>query len=628
MTLQLPVEDTFRRLLAQEDTDGDRQITVKDAGPKRFEVGGAYAVEGTYALSNLLQELALARDAGLDTLALDFDRLYENPVRRISRMIRELFWDGLTRTVDAEGLARTAVDTKGEGADFDRRARVYVPHTDPAAQAYFAEVARERPALGLDVVTLPEAITPEYVLGLNDRPGLLSLKLVRGADGARRGLPFVVPGGRFNELYGWDSYFEALGLLHDGRIDLAKAMVEHFLYEITHYGQILNANRSYYLTRSQPPFLTSMGLAVYEHLPEGPARDAWLRDVMTTAVREYETVWTAPPKRTDTGLSRYYGKGIGMPPETEEGHFDAVLRPYAEAAGMDLRAYARAVRRREIVHPELDAYFVHDRALRESGHDNSYRLEGRAAHLCTVDLNALLYKYETDLARVIGDVFGDALTTSDGRTHTSAEWRAKAERRKTRIHELCWNDERGMFFDYDFVARRQTGFESVTTLYALWAGLATEAQAEALVTRALPRFEMPGGLVSTTERARGPISDERPQRQWDYPFGWPPHQILAWHGLLRYGYDDDSRRLAYRWLHMITRNAADYNGTIPEKYDVVRRTHDVFVEYGNVGADFDYITREGFGWMNASYQLGLSILTPTERAALEAGTPPPGVAPA
>ena len=83
----------------------------------------------------------------------------------------------------------------------------------------------------------------------------------------------MVPGGRFNEMYGWDSYFEALGLLEDGRLDLAQAMVEHFLYEIRHYGQILNANRSYYLTRSQPPFLTSMGLAVYARLPKGEERD-------------------------------------------------------------------------------------------------------------------------------------------------------------------------------------------------------------------------------------------------------------------------------------------------------------------------------------------------------------------
>ncbi|GIV58713.1 MAG: hypothetical protein KatS3mg042_1626 [Rhodothermaceae bacterium] len=624
MRLHLPVEDTFRRLLAQEDTDGDRQITVKDTGPKRFVVGGEtpYVVEGTYALSNLLQELALAREAGRDTLVLDPARLYENPVRRISRMIRELFWDGLTRTVDAEGLARTAVDTKGEGADLDRRARVYVPATDPVAQDYFAGVARERPALGLEVITLPEQITPAYVLSLNERPGILSLKLVRGDDGRLRGLPFVVPGGRFNELYGWDSYFEALGLLHDGRVDLAQAMVEHFLYEITHYGQILNANRSYYLTRSQPPFLTAMGWAVYEHLPAGPARDVWLRDVMTTAIREYETVWTAPPKLTETGLSRYYGRGIGMPPETEEGHFDAVLRPYAEAAGMDLRAFARAVRRREIVVPELDAYFVHDRALRESGHDNSYRLEGRAAHLCTVDLNALLYRYEVDLARAIEEVFGGRLVTPDGRTHTPDAWRARAAARRERINALCWDAGRGFFFDYDFVEGRQTGYESATTFYPLWAGLASEAQAGALVARALPLLEAPGGLVSTTEASRGPVSDERPQRQWDYPFGWPPHQILAWHGLLRYGYADEARRLAYRWLHMITRNAADYNGTIPEKYDVVRRTHDVFVEYGNVGTEFDYITREGFGWMNASYQLGLDLLTPRLREALEAGTPP------
>ena len=98
--------------------------------------------------------------------------------------------------------------------------------------------------------------------------------------------------------------------------------------------------------------------------------------------------------------------------------------------------------------------------------------------------------------------------------------------------------------------------------------------------------------------------------------------MLAWQGLLDYRHGELARRLAYRWLHMITTNAADYNGTIPEKYDVVSRTHDVFVEYGNVGTDFDYITREGFGWMNASYQVGVSLLSPELRAALEEGTSP------
>ncbi len=624
--MKIPVEATFRRLLEQEDTDGDNQITVRDSGPKRFLVmgdsGDTIAVEGTYPLANLLQELAVARETARDTLELDRDRLDENPVRRISRMIRDVFWDGLTRTVDADGIERVAIDSKGEGTDLDRSPRVYVPHDDARALAYFERLAQERPDLGLAVARLPRTITPAYGLGLNDSPGILSLKLVEDDRGSVRGLPFVVPGGRFNELYGWDSYFIVLGLLHDGRTELARGMVDHLLYEIEHYGQVLNANRSYYLTRSQPPFLTAMGWAVFERLPEGAAREAWFAGVIRAAIHEYETVWTRPPKLTDSGLSRYYARGIGMPPETEAGHYDGHLRPYARAAGMDVESFRAAVRRREIVDAELDEYFVHDRTLRESGHDNSYRLEGRAAHLCTVDLNALLYRYEIDIARAAKTVFRGSLETPDGTVHTGAAWLERAGQRRERMDRLCWDEERGIFFDYNFVEGGQTGFESVTGLYPLWAGLASEAQAAALVERAVPLFEEAGGLVSTTEASRGAISEDRPQRQWDYPFGWPPHQMLVWQGLRDYGYEAVARRLAYRWLHMITRNAADYNGTIPEKYDVVNRTHDVFVEYGNVGTEFDYITREGFGWMNASYQVGLALLTDEERRRLEAGTPP------
>ncbi len=592
--LRLPVEATFQRLLAQEDTDGDRQITVRDQGPRRFELqgdDGALVVEGTYALSNLLQELALARETGRGELRLDAGRLHENPVQRITRRIREEFWDGLTRRIDAQGLQRIVSDSKAAS-----RPRLYVPASDLEGLAYFSQAARELRDLDLEVVRLPERVTPEYVLSINDRPGLLSLV---------PGLPFVVPGGRFNELYGWDSYFEALGLLDDGRLDLAKAMVEHFLYEVRHYGQVLNANRSYYLTRSQPPFLTSMGLAVHERMPEGRERDAWLRAVIETAVREYETVWMGERRLTDTGLSRYNGGGIGMPPETEPGHFDAVLAPYAAAAGLEVHTYAERYAKRQIAEPTLDAYFVHDRTVRESGHDTSNRLEGRAASLCTVDLNALLYKYERDIAFVLG----------------SAEWTARAERRKALMNELCWDEARGLFFDYDFVARRRTVYESATTFYPLWAGLASPEQARRIAEGALPLFEAAGGLVSGTEASRGPLSAERPQRQWDYPFGWPPHQMLAWRGLLDYGHRDAAERLAYRWLLMITQNAADYNGTVPEKYDVVNRTHQVFVEYGNVGTDFAYITKEGFGWMNASYQVGLALLTPERRRRLEALAP-------
>jgi alpha,alpha-trehalase len=178
-----------------------------------------------------------------------------------------------------------------------------------------------------------------------------------------------------------------------------------------------------------------------------------------------------------------------------------------------------------------------------------------------------------------------------------------------------------MFFDYDFALDRRTGYESATTFYPLWAGLASPYQARRLVNEALPLLEASGGLVSGTEASRGEVSRERPQRQWDYPFGWPPHQMLAWQGLVDYGYRKDAQRLAYRWLLMITQNAADYNGTVPEKYDVVHRTHQVFVEYGNVGTQFEYITREGFGWMNASYQVGRALLSSGQTAHLEALAP-------
>ncbi len=620
MTLRLSVADHFERLIAQEDTDGDRKITIRDDGPKAFRLAGkggaAHEVRGTYPLSNLLQALAQAREDGLATLDLDTDLLTEPPVRRISRMIRTHYWHGLTRRIDAGGIAQVVADTKGAGD----APRIYAPPSDPQALAYYRDLAAARPDLGLQVIELPDPVTPAYVRGINDRPGILSLALRRSADGRLEGVPFVVPGGRFNEMYGWDSYFIALGLLHDGLVELARGMVDHFVYEITHYGQILNANRSYYLTRSQPPFLTAMALAVYRHLPEDAAGKAWLHTALRAAATEYETVWLHPRRLTETGLSRYCGSGLGMPPETEESHYDELLAPYAHAAGLDVRAYRLAYLAGRLHEPELDAYFVHDRAVRESGHDTSNRLEGRCAHLNTVDLNALLYRYEVDLADAIEGIFGDAFEREDGRTDTAATWRARAAERKKRLNDLCWNEAAGMFFDYDVVEKAQTGFEAATTFYPLWAGLATPAQAEALVEQALPRFEVGGGVVATTEASRGAVTDARPQRQWDYPFGWAPHQVLAWEGLARYGYREAAERLASRWLRMMTVLARDFNGTVTEKYDVVRQTHDAFVEYGNVGAEFDYITKEGFGWTNAAYQVGLTFLSEAARKRLEEET--------
>ncbi len=262
MEIYIDVKEHLTRLLEQEDTDGDNKITVEDKGPKCFKlkstVGKLFEVTGTYFLSNLLQELVICQQAGDNVAAIQSEKLFEEPVNRISRMIREYYWDGLTRRLDEGGIEKSLSDTKTESGE----SLIYVPFGDKDAIEYYDRVARENPDLRLKVIKLPEHITPDYVRSINDKPGILSLALEKDRDGNFRGKPYVVPGGRFNEFYGWDSYFESIGLIIDGRVDLAKAMVDNFIYEINHYGKILNANRSYYLTRSQPPFLTTMAFSV------------------------------------------------------------------------------------------------------------------------------------------------------------------------------------------------------------------------------------------------------------------------------------------------------------------------------------------------------------------------------
>ncbi|KAI9222678.1 trehalase-domain-containing protein [Blastocladiella britannica] len=730
----IDVAETEQRILAQEDTDGDFQITVKDMGPKAMALGSAasggfrrYDVRGTYVLSNLLQELARAKDSGRRFIVVAESALNENPVARLSRTISTHFWAGLTRAIDRKGLQVICQDPKNRS--HDQSYKIYVPYEDHIGQAYYRQVMATTD-WGLQVHVLPPNPSPEYVKTLDEHPGILSLALYRtdlhtlmsqptsptspasaaaatvatatidvsgmgdGTSGPWRGVPFIVPGGRFNEMYGWDSYFETLGLVVDGRWDMGKHMVDNFCYQIHHYGKILNANRSYYLTRSQPPFLTDMARAVTQHwtAPNQAVSGgidhhavahfgdpvAWLRRVLLFAVREYYTVWTAAPRwHAGSGLSVYHTTGIGMPPETESSHFTHILEPYAVKHGIPVTRYAEMYAMQALSEPELDEYFKHDRAVRESGHDTTYRLEKRCADLLTVDLNALLHKYEMDIAEMIelvgvldatstsdstatrrrvpvpvawrslsgvlahdaldeelserakpdgavavtpdlptalGAEFADLFTPDMARTsvpaplratddcvwESSEAWRRRAERRKRAMTDLQWNPDAGMFVDYDFKQQQQSPYESVTTLWTLWAGVATPEQASVQVHQALPKFEELGGLVAGSEESRGSISLDRPSRQWDYPFGWAPHQMLAWTGLARYGYKAEAVRLAYRWLYTITKAFVDFNGTVPEKFDVVSLNHILTVEYGNVGTDFKCVPREGFGWMNAS----------------------------
>ena len=613
-TITVAVAPVMTRLLQEEDIDGDDRITIDDEpqgmgkGDKSFKFddveGNRWTIEGNHHLSNLLQELAIANQAGMDKAEVDLGHVYEDPVERISRMVREVYWDSLTKAVDEEHMPDILSDPKTETAD--GKNYIYVPHSDARALEYFKNVASRHPEWKLEVVRLPEKITPEYVRGLNGKHGILSLKLEEGEDGKLHGVPFVVPGGRFNEMYGWDSYFIVLGLIEDGKVELARSMVDNHVYQIEHYGKILNANRSYYLTRSQPPFLSSMARAVYEALPEGDDREAWANEVAAAVEKEYKEVWTSPPRLQEKGLSRYYGEGIGPCPEVEPGHYDPVIRPYAEKAGMTPDQYLKKYKTGDIKNEELDEFFVHDRAVRESGHDTTYRFDGRAADFLTVDLNALLYKYEKDLLAFTGN----------------AQYLSSSERRKSLVLGFLWSSKLGMYSDYDMNSKKTSDYASATVFYPMWAGMAGDPRADIVVKNALPLLEQAGGLAASSEESRGPITEDRPQRQWDYPYGWPPHQMMAWRALRDYGFTVEAERLTYKWLYTIVKNAADYNGTVPEKFEVVDRTHKVFAEYGNVGTEFSYITKEGFGWMNASFVVGLAELDPELVEKLKELVPP------
>ncbi|KAG8928293.1 alpha,alpha-trehalase nth1 [Tulasnella sp. 418] len=657
----IDVEETIRIVLEQEDTDGDFQISVTDSGPKLLSLGTAtsngyksFDIRGTYMLSNLLQELALARDHGRQRIVLDEARLTENPVDRLSRMIKYSFWNSLTRRIDGDGLEIICADPKNRTANV--KPRIYVPHGEPKMAEYYRRVAEEKPHLGLDVVVLPpKCDDPAFVKSLNDKPGILALAMqeiddpkVKGGK-TLKGIPFVVPGARFNELYNWDSYFISLGLLVDGQVEMAKGMVDHFIFEIRHYGKILNGSRSYYLCRSQPPFLTDMALQIYNQLDRSKHKEnkLWLKRAIQAAIKEYHTVWMAQPRLDpETGLSRYRPDGLGIPPETEASHFTHILEPYANKHGLSILEFSELYNDGVISEPSLDEYFLHDRAVRESGHDTTYRFEKRCANLATVDLNSLLYKYEVDIATAIRDVFDDELELEEdfdlspfpptpqafakgakmersiSRKQSSEEWFVRADFRRERIDQYLWNDNKKLYFDYDTVKKRQILYESVTAFWALWAGCASDEQAWKLVSHSMEKFEVIGGLVSGTEESRGRISLDRPNRQWDFPYAWPPHQIMTWVGLERYGYLEDAQRLAYRFLYMMTVAFVDFNGVVPEKFDAVKLSHMVDAEYGNQGVDFKMIPREGFGWMNSAYQVGLTFLTSHMRRAVAACTSP------
>ena len=420
---------------------------------------------------------------------------------------------------------------------------------------------------------------------------------------------YVVPGGRFNEMYGWDSYFIIRGLLRAGRVELARGMVDNFFFEIEHYGAMLNANRTYYLTRSQPPFLSSMFVDVYRATEkDGHSDKAWLERAYADLNKDYE-MWTRDPHLAgQTGLSRYYDFGEGPPAEAvqdESGFYRKVAQyfflhpaeaddyvvemkdgasqpvagsPYALQVCYVPLTMAQAECEKAKQFKLSSDYYKGDRSMRESGFDVSFRFGPFGAathHYAPVCLNSLLYKTEKDLEQI---------SLWLGHSDDAKKWNQRAAERKKLVTHYLWNDEQGQFFDFNFMTKRMSKYQYASTFYPLWAGLATSDQAKAVVGN-LKAFERPGGL---------PMSTQETGAQWDLPYGWGNIEMVAIDGLRRYGYAADADRVSYEFLSTVAENFRR-DGTIKEKYNVVTRSSEAHVE---LGYEMNVV---GFGWTNAAF---------------------------
>jgi alpha,alpha-trehalase len=406
--------------------------------------------------------------------------------------------------------------------------------------------------------------------------------------------PYVVPGGRFNEMYGWDSYFIVRGLVRDGELERARGMADNFIYEIRHYGMILNANRSYYLSRSQPPLLTPMILAVYEKSGD----KAWLSTTLP-AIEQYYAFWTRPPHLTPTtGLARYHDLGKGPAPEVlssekdEQGrtHYDRVKAWFKThpAQEFDVSQYYDA--KRDAL---TNLFYVADRSMRESGYDPSHRFGPFNAGVIDynpVCLNSLLYRMEQDTAEILRAL---------GKEPLAAIWAKRAEQRGRAINQYLWDPDLGLYLDYDFTRQTRRNYPFATTFFPLWAGISSEQQAAKLVGRALAVLEKPGGIMTSAHRSGN---------QWDAPFGWAPLELIAVEGLRRYGYVPEADRVSTNFLSLVLKEFVEHRA-IFEKYDVLERTAAV-----SQGIKFGYSSQEiGFGWTNAAFSILYDALSPANR---------------
>jgi alpha,alpha-trehalase len=377
--------------------------------------------------------------------------------------------------------------------------------------------------------------------------------------------PYVVPGGRFREMYYWDSYFTMLGLVQSGRQDLVEHMVRNFAYLIDTYGHVPNGTRSYYLSRSQPPFFYAMvGLLSAEDPAASYAR------YLPQLRREYG-FWMEGEKSLRPGTA--HRRIVAMPDGAVlNRYWDDADTPRDESFREDTELARRSGRIPRQLYRNL-------RAAAESGWDFSTRWFADGRSLATVDttetvpidLNSLLFGLEQAI---------NAGCARAGDAPCVTEFAHRAAVRRDAVNRYLWDAAGGMYRDYQWVRRAQVARISAATLYPVFVSLAAPSQAAAVATAVSRDLLEAGGLVTTPLKSG---------QQWDAPNGWAPLQWIGISGLRQYAISPLADALACRWIQNVNR-VYDESGKLVEKYDVVAT--------GRPGGGGEYPTQDGFGWTN------------------------------
>ena len=385
--------------------------------------------------------------------------------------------------------------------------------------------------------------------------------------------PYIVPGGRFREIYYWDTYFTALGLMIDDQPDLVLSMVNNFLDLQNRLPCIPNGNRLYYISRSQPPVLSMMLDLLLESDRFFHEQKESLRHRALPMLEKEYNFWMQGHKQL-TEDTRAIRRVVRMPDGSVlNRYWDDSDTPRAESLREDIELAHQAG------HPQQGPFMRHIRAACESGWDFSSRwlkdpselASIRTTDILPVDLNCLLWKLESSL---------DTHFTHVGEKDKASHYRHAAARRQQAINTHMWNNSAGFYHDIDWQQGKQTKIFSLAATVPLFFGLASPEQAASVKTHIETSFLKAGGLVTTLTAS---------EQQWDSPNGWAPLQWFAVIGLEQYGFSALAHDIMTRWVATVE-NVYLQHHCIMEKYNVVASTHKA--------TGGEYTVQTGFGWTN------------------------------